>query len=160
MIETNLYGAVRLTQLVLPVMQAQGDGHIVFVGSTSSAIPKPGQTTYSATKAGLLTFATALRHEVAPGVRVSTVLAAWTRTPMVEAMLESPLSGMGITPDEPEIPAQAVLDTVRYDLPEVILGGPVMGVAITLYRLLPGLMAPAMRRLGAAPEYMDAVSAL
>lgn len=160
MVETNVVGSLRLTQLALPVMLAQGNGHIVVVSSTTAPVPTPGLCSYGATKAALRYFAHALRHELAgTGVRVSAVLPGWTRTAMVAAVPEGPIRAAGIAPDEPEAVAEAILRAVRYDLPEVALGGSRTALFFLLQRFFPGLMGHLWRPL-LTPEYLDAVRRL
>ncbi|WP_217631315.1 SDR family oxidoreductase [Rhodococcus triatomae] len=70
----NVFGAVRLTQLVLPGMRARGYGRIVMVGSMLASFPLAYRSSYVATKAALKGFANAARREVAPyGIGVATV---------------------------------------------------------------------------------------
>jgi short-subunit dehydrogenase len=70
----NVFGAVRLTQLVLPGMRARGYGRVVMVGSMLASFPLAYRSSYVAAKAALKGFATAARREVAPyGVGVTTV---------------------------------------------------------------------------------------
>jgi NAD(P)-dependent dehydrogenase (short-subunit alcohol dehydrogenase family) len=60
----NVFGAVRLTQLVLPGMRARGYGRIVMVGSMLASFPLAYRSSYVAAKAALRGFATAARREV------------------------------------------------------------------------------------------------
>lgn len=70
----NVFGAVRLTQLVLPGMRERGYGRVVMVGSMLASFPLAYRSSYVASKAAVKGFANALRREVAPyGVGVSTV---------------------------------------------------------------------------------------
>jgi short-subunit dehydrogenase len=70
----NVFGAVRLTQLVLPGMRARGYGRIVMVGSMLASFPLAYRSSYVATKAAIKGFATAARREVSPyGVGITTV---------------------------------------------------------------------------------------
>jgi NAD(P)-dependent dehydrogenase (short-subunit alcohol dehydrogenase family) len=62
--ETNVFGLVRLTQLVLPGMRAQRWGKIVNVGSMGGRITFPGGGHYHATKHALEAISDALRFEV------------------------------------------------------------------------------------------------
>jgi len=79
--ETNVFGAVRLTQLVLPGMREQRWGRIVNVSSMGANLTFPGGGWYHATKYALNALSDALRFEVAGfGVRVVTVEPGLIRT--------------------------------------------------------------------------------
>lgn len=72
--QINVFGAVRLTQLVLPGMRARGYGRVVMVGSMLASFPLAYRSSYVASKAAVKGFANALRREVSPhGVGVATV---------------------------------------------------------------------------------------
>ena len=72
--ETNVFGLVRLTQLVLPRMRAQGWGRIVNLSSMGGRLTFPGGGYYHATKYAVEALSDALRYEVRPfGVRVVVV---------------------------------------------------------------------------------------
>ena len=72
--QLNVFGPVRLTQLVLPGMRARGSGRIVMVGSMLASFPLAYRSSYTAAKAALRGFATAARFEVSPfGVWITTV---------------------------------------------------------------------------------------
>ena len=71
---TNVFGAVRLTQLLLPGMRARGYGRVVMVGSMLASFPLAYRSSYVAAKAALRGFATAARREVLRyGVGITTV---------------------------------------------------------------------------------------
>jgi NAD(P)-dependent dehydrogenase (short-subunit alcohol dehydrogenase family) len=71
---TNVFGAVRLTQLLLPGMRTRGYGRVVMVGSMLASFPLAYRSSYTAAKAALKGFAMAARREVAPyGVAITTV---------------------------------------------------------------------------------------
>lgn len=86
-VEVNLVGAMSATRAAL---QRLGDGgQIVVVGSISSEIHAPGESVYSATKAGLQAFVETLRKEVAErGIRVSLIQPGTVGTDMQEASSE------------------------------------------------------------------------
>ncbi|UUY03114.1 SDR family NAD(P)-dependent oxidoreductase [Svornostia abyssi] len=72
--ETNVFGLVRLTQLVLPGMRAQRDGRIVNISSMGANFTFPGGGYYHATKYALEAISDALRFEVAGfGVKVVVI---------------------------------------------------------------------------------------
>jgi NAD(P)-dependent dehydrogenase (short-subunit alcohol dehydrogenase family) len=62
--ETNVFGLVRLTQLVLPKMRDQRWGKIVNLGSMGGKLVFPGGGHYHATKHALEAISDALRFEV------------------------------------------------------------------------------------------------
>jgi NAD(P)-dependent dehydrogenase (short-subunit alcohol dehydrogenase family) len=62
--ETNVFGVVRLIQLVLPKMRAQRWGKIVNVGSMGGRLTFPGGAHYHATKHALEAISDSLRFEV------------------------------------------------------------------------------------------------
>lgn len=73
-LETNLFGALWITQAALPYLRKQGHGHIVQVSSLSGVAASAGQGLYSASKWGLEGFSEALSREVAPfGIRVTII---------------------------------------------------------------------------------------
>jgi NAD(P)-dependent dehydrogenase (short-subunit alcohol dehydrogenase family) len=63
--ETNVFGLLRLTQLVLPGMRAAGAGKIVNVSSMGGKLTFPGGGAYHATKYAVEALSDALRMEVA-----------------------------------------------------------------------------------------------
>ncbi|HJP74009.1 MAG TPA: SDR family NAD(P)-dependent oxidoreductase [Pseudonocardiaceae bacterium] len=69
--ETNVFGLIRLCQLALPGMRAQGSGTIVNLGSAGGLMAFPGSSAYDMTKWSLEALSDALRAEVCRfGVRV------------------------------------------------------------------------------------------
>ncbi|MFJ5550074.1 SDR family oxidoreductase [Streptomyces sp. NPDC093225] len=135
-LETLLVGPWRLTRLVLPLMRAQGHGHIVNVSSVGGRIAFPGLAAYVAGKHALEGMSQALAAEAAPhGIRVtvlepgmfatrygSSLTEARHRIPAYDAtnreMLEG-ARGLADHPDtgRPEDFAARVLDVVGADAP-------------------------------------------
>lgn len=73
-IETNLFGALWITQAALPYLRAQGSGHILQVSSTSGIGAFPLLGLYNASKWGLEGFSEALSQEVAQfGIKVTLI---------------------------------------------------------------------------------------
>src|SRR4029078_5241859 len=62
--ETNVFGLVRLTQLVLPGMRKQGWGKVVNMSSLVASFVFPGGGFYHATKYAVDAISDALRFEV------------------------------------------------------------------------------------------------
>ncbi|MFT4200683.1 SDR family oxidoreductase [Gordonia sp. (in: high G+C Gram-positive bacteria)] len=72
--QTNVFGAVQLTQRLLPHMRAQGYGRVITVGSMLASFPLAHRGSYCAAKAALKGFALSARQELSPfGVWVSHV---------------------------------------------------------------------------------------
>ncbi len=79
--EVNVFGAARLTQLVLPAMRAQRSGTIVNVTSMGGKITTPLGAWYHATKFALEAISDCLRMEVAPfGIDVVVIEPGGIRT--------------------------------------------------------------------------------
>jgi NAD(P)-dependent dehydrogenase (short-subunit alcohol dehydrogenase family) len=73
-IETNLFGALWVTQAALPYLRKQGSGHIIQVSSIGGIAAFPMVGLYHASKWGLEGFSDALSQEVAPfGIKVTIV---------------------------------------------------------------------------------------
>jgi len=74
MIHANLFGVLYCTHAALPVMRAQGSGHIVNVSSVAGRVARQGSGVYNLTKFGVGAFSESLRQEcVAMGVRVTLI---------------------------------------------------------------------------------------
>lgn len=62
--DTNVFGAMRLSKAVLPLMRRGGRGTIVNMGSVVSHLPAPFMGSYAASKHALEGFSTSLDHEL------------------------------------------------------------------------------------------------
>ena len=72
--ETNLFGAISITQLVLPYMREQQSGKIINISSISGQIGFPGLSPYVSSKYALEGWSESLRLEVKPfGIDVALV---------------------------------------------------------------------------------------
>src|SRR5436189_281041 len=66
-------------------MERGGGGHLVFVGSISTAIKARGESVYAATKAGIQAFAETLRKEISDkNIKVSVIQPGSVDTDMQE----------------------------------------------------------------------------
>jgi short-subunit dehydrogenase len=80
--ETNFFGLVRLTQLVLPGMRAAGGGRILNVSSMGGRATLPGGAFYHASKYAVEALSDGLRMEVARfGIDVVLIEPGPVRTP-------------------------------------------------------------------------------
>jgi 3-oxoacyl-[acyl-carrier protein] reductase len=94
-LDTNLKGVFNVTKHVARQMAKQHGGRIVNVGSVSGSIGLPGQTNYSASKAGLVGFTKALAKELGRrGVTVNTLALGIVETEMSAALGDENLAKM------------------------------------------------------------------
>ena len=74
MVDTNIKGLLYMTRQILPVMVAQGRGHVINIGSIAGSWPYPGGNTYGATKAFVQQFSRNLRADLqGTGIRVTNI---------------------------------------------------------------------------------------
>lgn len=86
-IDVNYFGMFRVTQAVLPAMLKRGSGQIVNVASTLAKVPGPTQANYSASKAAIVAFSSALRSEVEDhGIMVKVFIPGLTATPLTDEL--------------------------------------------------------------------------
>ena len=77
--EVNVFGTMRVTRAVLPVMRKQRSGHIFNVASTAAYAPGP--VIYHSSKFAVTGFSVALAFEVEPfGIKVTNVAPGMFRT--------------------------------------------------------------------------------
>ena len=88
--ETNFFGLVRLTQLVLPGMRRRGGGRIINVSSMGGRATLPGGAFYHASKYAVEALSDALRMEVAQfGIDVVLIEPGPVKTPWNEVAAAS-----------------------------------------------------------------------
>jgi clavulanate-9-aldehyde reductase len=115
MIHANVFGVLYCTHAALPLMKAQGSGHIVNVSSVAGRFARLGSGVYNLTKFGVGAFSESLRQEAVPmGVRVTliepgavaTELPGHNRPEVLEQMAKN---FAGVTPLESQDIADAIL---------------------------------------------------
>ena len=85
-LDVNLFGSLRLSQLVIPHMRRQGGGSIVMVNTMSMRIIEPNVGGYAASKAALMTATQTLAKEVGPdGIRVNSIVPGYIWSDKMEA---------------------------------------------------------------------------
>jgi NAD(P)-dependent dehydrogenase (short-subunit alcohol dehydrogenase family) len=73
-LETNLFGVVNVTKAAVPVMRAQGSGHIIQVSSVGGRVTTPGLSAYQAAKWAVGGFSESVAQEVAPlGIKITVL---------------------------------------------------------------------------------------
>lgn len=133
--DVNLFGVIRVTNAVLPVMRHGGQGRIINISSVLGLIPAPYSAHYSATKHALEGYSESLDHELRGfNIRVSLIEPAYTRSVFdqnaikPDAILqeyERPRAGahalledvMTNAADPPEVVAEAVLNAATAEHP-------------------------------------------
>ncbi len=81
MFDVNLFGLIRTTRAVLPIMRSQKSGRIVNISSVMGLVPAPFMALYGASKHAVEGYSESLDHEVrGQGIRIVLVEPAFTRT--------------------------------------------------------------------------------
>ncbi|CAM5385911.1 SDR family oxidoreductase [Pseudomonas sp.] len=79
-IRLNLIAPLNVAQQANRLMQRDGGGVILFIGSVAALRPSPGTAAYGAAKAGVLALVSSLAVEWAPKVRVAAISPGLIRT--------------------------------------------------------------------------------
>lgn len=140
-LEVNVVGTANGIRAALPVMERQGGGTIVNIGSVESQRALPLQSAYSASKHAVRGLTDALRAELAhrgSPVRVTLVMPSAMNTPL----FRHARSKTGVLPQplppvyEPETVAEAIVHVLEHPIRDVVVGGGGQGLAI-LQRISP-----------------------
>jgi NAD(P)-dependent dehydrogenase (short-subunit alcohol dehydrogenase family) len=86
--ETNFFGVIRVTQLVLPIMRKQKSGTIVNVSSVGGSIGLPVLSAYHSTKFALEGLSESISYELEPfGIRVVIIEPGVIRTNIMNSSI-------------------------------------------------------------------------
>ena len=136
--ETNVFGLLRMCQLVLPGMRRQGSGRIVNVSSMGGKLTFPGGGVYHATKHAVEALSDAMRFEVqAFGVDVVVIEPGLIKTGFADAAVGA--MEKGTESDGPYAKfnrAVAKTTTAAYEGPLAKLGGGPDDVARVIEKVL------------------------
>src|SRR6266850_1116077 len=129
-IDTNLKGVFNVTKHAVSVMVLQRRGSILNIASISGIVGMPGQTNYSASKAGLIGFTKALAKEIGRrSITVNALALGLIETDMTaslpeeyrQKMLEQiPLGRYGTAEEVARVSAFLLSDDARYITGQVI----------------------------------------
>jgi NAD(P)-dependent dehydrogenase (short-subunit alcohol dehydrogenase family) len=141
-VDTNFYGVVHVSKAVLPLLRAQGSGHIFQVSSIGGRIGSVGLSAYQSAKWAVGGFSTVLAQEVAPlGIQMTVLEPGGMRTdwagssitippisapyqPTVGAFANMLRAYSGQEPTDPAQVAQAIIQLAnRPDAPVRLLLG-------------------------------------
>lgn len=132
MLDINLHGVIRGVRLAAPAMRARGRGHIVTIASAAARLSPPGESTYAATKHGVLGYLTGVREELrGSGVRISVIMPGVVATELAAGTASGVASLL-----EPADVARTVLRTLERPRFEVTVPG-YIGPLTRLAELLP-----------------------
>ena len=88
-LNVNLHSTVLLTQKIIKGMIKRKFGRILFITSIIGHSGNPGQSNYSASKAGLTAFSKSIAAEVASrGITSNCIAPGFIKTPMTEKLTE------------------------------------------------------------------------
>ena len=89
-VDTNLKGAFYMIKQLYPVFMKQKSGKIINISSVSGLMGNPGQTNYSASKAGLIGLTKSVAKELASrNVNCNAIAPGFVATDMTENLSEN-----------------------------------------------------------------------
>jgi NADP-dependent 3-hydroxy acid dehydrogenase YdfG len=122
MIDVNIRGVLHGISAVLPVMRAQGSGHVVNVASIGAHEVVPTGAVYCATKFAVWAISEGLRKEHAGDVRVSVISPGVTESELAESISDAHARDAMREYRALAIPASAIADAIAFAIgqpPEV-----------------------------------------
>ncbi|MBO0936087.1 SDR family oxidoreductase [Fibrella sp. HMF5335] len=151
LMDVNFFGAVALTQAVLPQLLTQKSGHFVVTSSVAGKIGVKQRSGYCASKHALHGFFDSLRAEVAnEGLRVTIVCPGYIRTPISSSALSASgeVYGKSDRAQEQGMPAdecaRRILKAVAAGREEIYVGGREIW-GIYLKRFFPAILSKIIR---------------
>jgi NAD(P)-dependent dehydrogenase (short-subunit alcohol dehydrogenase family) len=134
--ETNFFGIIRMTRVVVPYMRKQGSGRIINIGSVLGFLPMPYGALYAATKHAIEGYSESLDHELRTrGIRVSVIEPAYTKTAFdlnflepdakldeyseVRTAVNERMKEVMASAEQPSVVANVVLNAARAARPKV-----------------------------------------
>ena len=152
-----------MARLVLPDMLQRGRGHIVNISSLAGKAGPAFQEPYAATKAGLIAFTFSLRASYRrAGVSASVIVPGFVEAGIYAKLKEK--SGCSAPPllgtSSPEAVAQAVLRSVRRDVPEIVVNPIPVRPLLALTTMFPSLGEWLLGQTGGHEFFRDVVDAI
>ena len=122
MIDVNIRGVLHGISAALPVMRAQGSGHIVNVASIGAHEVEPTAAVYCATKFAVWAISEGLRKEQSGDIRVSVISPGVTESELAESISDEHARDAMREYRALAIPASAIADAIAFAIgqpPEV-----------------------------------------
>ncbi len=156
LMDVNYFGAVQLTQLLLPKMLERRSGRFVVISSVMGKIGTPLRTGYAASKHALHGYFDCLRAETADqGVEVTMICPGFIRTPITLNSLTGDGSPNGVMAEaqkkgmDPGVFSRKVIAAVECGAKEKVIGGKEV-VGVYLKRFFPALLYKAVTKIKTA----------
>lgn len=116
--ETNLFGVIRVTQAVLPIMRKQKSGIIVNISSGAGRFGYPGQSAYISTKFAIEGLSESMSYELEPfGIKVVLVEPGVIKTNIFKSMVSAKKS------QDPNSPYSQLMQNVARSFEHMMNGG-------------------------------------
>jgi NADP-dependent 3-hydroxy acid dehydrogenase YdfG len=122
MIDVNIRGVLHGISAALPVMRAQGGGHIVNLASIGAHEVEPTAAVYCATKFAVWAISKGLRKEQSGDIRVSVISPGVTESELAESISDEHARNAMREYRALAIPASAIADAIAFAIgqpPEV-----------------------------------------
>ncbi|MFI9649343.1 SDR family oxidoreductase [Streptomyces sp. NPDC052040] len=122
MIDVNVRGVLHGIAAALPMMRAQGGGHVVNIASVGAYEVSPTAAVYCATKYAVRAISEGLRQETAGDIRVTLVSPGVTESELAEGISDPAAREAMKTYRAVALPAPAIAEAIAYALsqpPEV-----------------------------------------
>ncbi len=152
-VDANLFGVVNVTKAALPVLRAQGGGHIIQVSSIGGRLATPGLAAYQASKWAVGGFSEVLAREVGPlGIKVTVLEPGGMQTDWAGSSMQIPPIS------EPYQPTVGAMAAVHQDLGSAgSLGDPAKVAQVVL--TVAAMAEPPLRLILGSEAYAYAMAA-
>ena len=124
-IDVNLRSPIQMTRALVPGMLERGRGHLVYISSISGKVATAHSSLYNATKFGLRGFSFAMHEDLGgTGVGATTVFPGVVADAgmWADGGLDLP---RGVKASKPEAVADAVIEGIENDKPEINVANPI-----------------------------------
>ena len=116
--ETNLFGLIRTTQAVLPIMRRQKSGTIINISSGAGRFGFPGSSAYVSTKFAVEGLSESMSYELEPfGIKVVLVEPGVIKTNFVDGMIIAKKS------QDPKSPYSQIIQKMATGFEEMMKNG-------------------------------------